>query len=96
MVKGVNKSIIEINNTGSEVFERIVFYVSPKFSSLGAKTLQKATDEIGTFLNFDIESDNTLRLRIKRKELRKKVVILSSGGALLIGAALFVLFKFVL
>ena len=29
MVKGVNKTVIEVNNTGSKVFDRIVFYVSP-------------------------------------------------------------------
>ena len=26
MVKGVNKTVIEVNNTGSKVFDRIVFY----------------------------------------------------------------------
>ena len=46
MVKGVNKNVIEVNSTGSEMFEKIVFYVSPKFSGLGAKSLEKATDEI--------------------------------------------------
>ena len=27
MVKGVNKRVIEVNNTGNKFFEKIVFYV---------------------------------------------------------------------
>ena len=32
MVKGVNKTVIEINETGSKYFERVVFFVSPEYS----------------------------------------------------------------
>lgn len=42
MVKGVNKTVIEVNNTGSKVFDRIVFYVSPSCSNLSAKSLRRA------------------------------------------------------
>ena len=42
MVKGVNKTIIEVNNTGSKVFDRIVFYVNPACSNLSAKNLNRA------------------------------------------------------
>ena len=34
MVKGVNKTIIEVNNTGSKFFEKIVFYVTPQYGNL--------------------------------------------------------------
>ena len=36
MVKGVNKTVIEVNNTGSKIFEKIVFYVSPQYGNLNA------------------------------------------------------------
>ena len=42
MVKGVNKTVIEVNNTGSKVFDRIVFYVNPACSNLSSKNLNRA------------------------------------------------------
>jgi large subunit ribosomal protein L7A len=42
MVKGVSKTIIEVNNTGSKYFEKIVFYVTPQYGNLSAKQLKKA------------------------------------------------------
>lgn len=42
VVKGVNKTVIEVNNTGSKVFDRIVFYVNPACSNLSAKNLNRA------------------------------------------------------
>ena len=76
MVKGVNKNVIEVNNTGSEMFEKIVFYVSPKFSCLGAKSLEKATDEIEKTLIMTSNSGNALRLRVKNKQKRKKIIMI--------------------
>ncbi len=42
MVKGVSKTIIEVNNTGSRFFEKIVFYVTPEYGNLNAKHLKRA------------------------------------------------------
>lgn len=68
MVKGVNKTVIEVNNTGSKVFDRIVFYVSPSCGNLNAKTLNRAIK------NFTFDFDNragkgytSLRKRMIRK-----------------------------
>ena len=46
MVKGVNKKIIEINDTGNEVFERVVLYISPEYSILSNKELKKEAEVI--------------------------------------------------
>ncbi len=95
MVKGVNKNVIEVNNTGSEMFEKIVFYVSPKFSCLGAKSLEKATDEIEKTLIMTSNSGNALRLRVKNKEKRKKTIMIcgfSIAVILLLGVGIYKLF----
>ena len=76
MVKGVNKNVIEVNNTGSEMFEKIVFYVSPKFSCLGAKSLERATDEIEKTLIMTADGGNSLRLRVKNRQRRKKIIMI--------------------
>ena len=44
MVKGVNKTIIEIKETGNEYFEKIILYVSPKYSGASPVKIQKAVN----------------------------------------------------
>ncbi len=83
MVKGVNKNIIEVNDTGSEIFERIVFYVSPSYASLGAKALQKASDNLSQIF-IDKCGCEGLRVRVKRKK-RNKLLLFCLLGTLLIG-----------
>ena len=89
MVKGVSKTIIEVNNTGSKLFEKIVFYVTPEYGNLNAKQLKRAA------ANFSFNYDNTftnrnLRKRVKRKKIIKAVAI--SGSSLLIVLGLCLLF----
>ncbi len=75
MVKGVNKNIIEINDTGSEIFERIVFYVSPSFCNLSAKRLLKETDKF-VFLCKNQVNSGKKSLR-RRRIIRRRVFLLS-------------------
>lgn len=90
MVKGVNKNVIEINDTGSEIFERIVFYVSPRFCNISAKRLLKETDKF-TFNYQKRFQKNTLRqMMIKRRRrfilavLAAVVIIASAVAAILL------------
>ncbi|MBE6728310.1 MAG: hypothetical protein E7562_06670 [Ruminococcaceae bacterium] len=81
MVKGVNKTVIEVNNTGSKIFEKIVFYVTPQYGNLGAKRLQKAASEFT--LNFEELGTNApLRTRFKKRRRKKRLL----GLALFLGA----------
>ena len=74
MVKGVSKTIIEVNDTGSRLFEKIVLYVTPEFSNLSAKQLKKAASSL-TF-NYNIsEKKPSLRKRYKRKQILKLSLI---------------------
>ena len=75
MVKGVNKTVIEVNNTGSRLFEKIVFYVTPEYCNLSAKQLRKAASSFS--FNFDSPHPKT-SLR-KRYKLRKRRVLCVSG-----------------
>ncbi|MBR4910937.1 MAG: hypothetical protein IKZ47_06425 [Clostridia bacterium] len=72
MVKGVNKTVIEVNNTGSKVFDRIVFYVTAQYGNLSAKELLKATESF-TF-QFDKRSGKGYK-RLRRRMLRKRLMI---------------------
>ena len=74
MVKGVNKTVIEINNTGSKVFDRIVFYVSPQYGNLSTKNLNRAVRDFT--LQMDGRSSglgyNTIR---QRRIARRRMII---------------------
>ena len=87
MVKGVNKTIIEVANTESKYFERILFIVNSEACSLGEKKLKQEAQNILKKYNIDSESYEPLRhMYIKRKEKRIRSVVL--GCSILILAIL--------
>ena len=74
MVKGVSKTVIVVNNTGSKLFEKIVFYVTPEYGSLSAKQLKKAASEFS--FNYEYSPAKNLRKRYRRKLNIKLLCIL--------------------
>lgn len=83
MVKGVNKTVIEVNNTGSKIFEKIVFYVTPQYGSLSPERLQRAAGEFS--FRFDERGTYApLRRRCRKRKIRR---LLIAGAALLAAAA---------
>jgi hypothetical protein len=89
MVKGVNKRVIEVNDTGSKFFEKIVFYVTPQYSELTPAQLKEATK----FLYLGPEGRPN-RTPLRKRHLRKKRVAFWSGLVLvLIGVAVFLILK---
>lgn len=89
MVKGVNKRVIEVNDTGSKFFEKIVFYVTPKYSELTPAQLKSATE----FLSLGLEGKPN-RTPLRKRHLRKKRVAFWSGlSVVLIGIIVFFILK---
>ncbi len=87
MVKGVNKTIIEVNNTGSKVFDRIVFYVNPTCSNMSAKNLNRAIK------NFTFQLDEGIprsKMSLRRKHILRRRAIIASiiSGFAIIGVTL--------
>ena len=82
MVKGVNKTVIEVNNTGSKVFDRIVFYVSPTCGNLSAKNLNRAIKSF-TF-DFDNRAGRGYNSLRKRMILKRRLLICLSAAAVLL------------
>ena len=96
MVKGVNKTVIEVNNTGSKIFDRIVFYVTAQYGNLSAKELLNATENF-TF-QFDKRSGNGYK-RLRRRMLKKRVlsalgISLAAAAAITVGVILIKHFVF--
>ena len=95
MVKGVNKTVIEVNDTGSRVFEKIVFYITPRYSSLSPKDFKNAVLEFsssGNFENAHPIKRELLRSRYKRKRL-KRMIFLTSLAIAISMAALILIFS---
>ncbi len=87
MVKGVNKTVIEVNNTGSKVFDKIVFYVSPAYSNLTAKRLSKAIE--GFTFQLDERAGRGYTSLRKRRHNRKRIIFAAvSAGALAVATAI--------
>lgn len=80
MVKGVNKTVIEVNDTGSKVFEKIVFYVSPQYGNLNARALSRAANEISLGLEC-YPRKKSLRQRMK---IKRRILIISAVSLVLL------------
>ena len=46
MIKGVNRQVIEITETGSEYFEKMLLVVKPQYSSMNLKKLKKKAGNV--------------------------------------------------
>lgn len=88
MVRGVNRQIIEINDTGNRYFERVLLFVSPGKSDVPENELQaQARHYVSTLA----PKDGRVGLRKKHKRrLQKKILLFSgiSAGGLLMAAGI--------
>lgn len=41
MLKGVNRQVLELKDTGNEYFEKAIFFVKPEYSGLGEGRLRE-------------------------------------------------------
>lgn len=46
MIKGVSRQVIEITETGSEYFEKMLLVVKPQYSSMNVKKLKKKAGSV--------------------------------------------------
>lgn len=89
MVKGVNKTVIEVNNTGNKYFEKIVFYVTPQYGNLNAKQLKKAASNF----SFNYE-EHRARKSLRKAHKRKRLAIFSTviGACVIALSAVYLFF----
>ena len=49
MIKGINRQVVEVNDTGCEYFEKIMFFVKPEYASVSeGKIRERASMIAGT------------------------------------------------
>ncbi|MBZ4670608.1 MAG: hypothetical protein JG769_912 [Oscillospiraceae bacterium] len=74
MIKGVNKRIVEINNTQNEYFEKAILYIKPEKSSMPQREL---SEEAINYLN---------SLGFKRKSFTWQKLVVILGITLVLSA----------
>lgn len=45
MIKGVNKQVLEINETQNSFFEKAIFFVKPEYSGMGEGRLKESAEK---------------------------------------------------
>ncbi|MBE6762076.1 MAG: hypothetical protein E7551_07285 [Ruminococcaceae bacterium] len=94
MLRGTNKSIIEISETENKYFEKAILFVKPEFVNLSPERLSReAKRMIGTltFSPMGLGRQVTARRRAAQKRRRK---ILFISGVLFLTAA-FIVWKMI-
>ncbi len=78
MIKGINHSIIEVNETGSEYYERAILVIKPEYASVQRTVLEK---EAHALLN---EMGAPSSFKIKKTRIKAFLISAASaaGGAL--------------
>ena len=46
MIKGINRQVVEVSDTGSEYFEKIMFFVKPEYVSLSEGKIKEYAGRI--------------------------------------------------
>lgn len=67
MIKGTNRQVVEINDTGSEMFERILVIIRPEYHCASNDLIKKETNRVIR----EIMPMNTGGKVFKRKKRRK-------------------------
>ena len=94
MLRGTNKSIIEISETENRYFEKAILFVKPEYVNLSPERLSReAKRMVGTltFSPMGLGRQVTARKRAAQKRRRK---ILFISGCLFLMAA-FIVWKFI-
>ncbi len=89
MVKGVNKTVIEINDTGNKYFERVVFFVNPDYAFMSQNKLENKAFE---YVNATTEYNNFKSIKKKKRtKIRKKLFYLVFAMIMLCAVTIMIL-----
>ena len=91
MLRGINRSIIEINETENKYFEKIIVFVKPEFGNLSDSHLEReAVRLVGNMSAYPFGTKRRLSAR-KRAEIKRRKIALVFGGLFVISALVIVL-----
>ncbi|MBQ8209835.1 MAG: hypothetical protein IJZ35_04570 [Clostridia bacterium] len=77
MLKGVNRQVVEVADTGSEYFERALFFVNPKYYGLTDGKLRERAQTLVTSAGAPPKS----KQKDSRGKLKTAIVVVASALA---------------
>ncbi len=89
MVKGTNRTVIEINDTGSNMFEKVILFVTPEYGKLSGSKLKAEAQKL--IDKYYPDMADTIKIRDiyrKRKMIKTLCVILGVAVLLAVSALL--------
>lgn len=93
MLRGVNKQIIEVNNTGNRYFERALLFVKPEYSDAGQERLEREADRLLAAMGPPPAGKRTqARIVQRRRTADRRRFKVMAGTVLLFAAGLIVYF----
>ena len=79
MIKGINRQVVEVSDTGSEYFEKIMFFVKPEYVSLSEGKIKEYAGRIAATSSAPPKA--VKRGRNKYFEILKIVASVLAGSA---------------
>lgn len=68
MIKGVNKNIIEVSDTGSRYFEKVILFVKPEYSDSNPELLKS---QAKSFVN-NVGTPHTCTRPFQQRRIKKR------------------------
>lgn len=87
MVRGVNKSIIEVNDTGNKYFERVLFFVNPDYAAMPHGRLENRAAE---YIK-NIPLAEAVKCKRPKRKRKNRVILAAALGTFLAAAVSLVL-----
>ncbi len=76
MIKGINRQVLEIHDTGTQYFEKALLFVKPEYSGMSEKSLRSRFTDAFSSANVPVCRKSRLKSRLTAAAL-----MLASAGA---------------
>lgn len=87
-MKGINKMIVEINNTDSEYFEKAILFIKPQKQEVRTGEITKNADAL-----LKAVAEGKAKKEQKQEKIVLKLLIASFAGALFSAVTLLIIFQ---
>lgn len=95
MLRGVNRRIVEITDTGSDYFEKVLFFVKNDYFADDAELKREADRIVYSYFDNTEAKGHTgfLRYSENAKHRKRRTAVLCTVGALILVTALMIFIK---
>ena len=96
MLKGVNKSVIEIRCTDSGYFEKAILFVNPEHSHISQKRLRSEAEKYVDMIKLGIKTEAVPKKSPVKKKAKGRstlVIAIISASAALFAVAIYLFFN---